>query len=1032
MRRGLIFKYTVVAICTVGALDQMRAADEDKVDFNQQVMPILSDKCFHCHGPDKEHREADLRLDVREVAIEMGAIVPGDVKKSEFLVRLFHDDPDELMPPAEAKLGALTAKEKDILKRWIAQGAEYKEHWSFVEVPKEVPLPKSQVESAWGRNEIDAFVLARLQKEKLQAAVEAPRERWLRRVTFDLTGLPPTLVELDAFLADESGEAAYGKVVDRLLVSSAYGERMATDWLDSARYADTFGYQSDKEMFVYPWREWVVRSFNDNLPYDQFVLWQTAGDLLDNPSVDQRLATTFNRLHRQTNEGGSVNEEYRIEYVSDRTETNGTAFLGLTIGCSKCHDHKFDPLTQKGYFQMSAFFNNIDESGLYSHFTSSRPTPTLYLYSGEQEVKHQALLKKIGEGENNLLAISAEAKKRFVDWKTAGGQGQAELPKLSLPKAISELSFDDKKEIKGGEAVAGKKGQALKFSGDTPYSVGDDKNAIFHRTDEFSFSIWLKPAVFKSRQVIFHRSRAAEDAAFRGYELMLYEGKPTFSLIHFWPGNALRVEADQALPLNVWTHLTITYDGSSRAGGVRIYQNGKQMKLGVVRDKLTRNIDYGGTKINLQLAGRFRDIGFANGVIDEFKVFDRELSSLEAIKLAGVADSKEEGDHFEHYLLRQDEAYAGAKADLKKLREEENVLVATVNEIMTMKDMPKQRPAYVLNRGQYAERREEVYPATPVNLFPMDESWPKNRLGLAKWMIDERNPLVSRVAVNRFWQVFFGEGIVATPEDFGTQGQPPTHPKLLDWMARDFINSGWNVKAMMKKIALSSTYRQDSIPREAKLFSDDPDNRLLARGPRHRLSAEQVRDNALAVSGLLVAKVGGAPVKPYELAEAFKKQTPDKGEGLYRRSLYTYIKRTAPPPAMATFDSTAREVCTVRRERTATPLQALVMLNGPQYVEAARVFAEHLIEKYPGDVPARLKQGFRQCTSREPDEKEMKILQALYDEQKQHFSKNKEEAGKLLKIGERKANPKLAVDELAATTIFCEAILNFDETITKR
>ncbi len=1016
----------------------LHAAEKELVDFNQDVMPILSDKCFHCHGPDKGHREADLRLDVREVAIEAGAIVPGDVEKSEFLVRLFHDDPDELMPPPDAKLGALTAQEKEILKRWIAEGADYKKHWSFVQIPKTVPLPKVDDALSWGRNEIDAFVLARLQKEKLQPTPDATRERWLRRVSFDLTGLPPSLSEIDAFLADKSGEAAYERVVDRLLASDAYGERMATDWLDSARYADTFGYQADRLMHVWPWRDWVIRAFNDNLSYDKFVLWQTAGDLLPNPTLDQRLATTFNRLNRQTNEGGSINEEFRIEYVSDRVETNGTAFLGVTIGCSKCHDHKFDPFTQQGYYEMSAFFNNIDESGLYSHFTETAPTPTLLLYSGDQEAKHKALLKQIVESEKNLEVARQDARKEYLIWK-GGSQGQAELPKATVPKASTELSFDAGKKIKGGEIVEGKHGKAAQFSGDDPFVVGDEKTGAFHRTDEFSFSIWLKPSAFKSRQVVFHRSRAAEDSAFRGYEMMLYEGKPTFSLIHFWPGNALRVQTKSPLPLNRWTQLTVTYDGSSHASGVKIFQNGQAVEVEVLRDKLTRDIihrkewgDSGAGKNKLKLAGRFRDIGFANGAIDDFRVFDRELSPVEVALLAGAGEPKEAGAQFSHYLLRYSEPYVKAKADLRKLRKEEDELITEVKQIMTMRDMPGQRVAYRLNRGQYTERKEEAYPATPESLFPMDKEWPRNRLGLAKWMIDERNPLVSRVAVNRLWTVFFGRGIVATPEDLGTQGQPPTHPKLLDWLARDFLDSGWDVKAMMKKIALSSVYRQDSTPKDPKSFADDPDNRLLARGPRHRLSAEQVRDNVLFVSGLLVNKVGGISVKPYELAAAFKKQTPDKGEGLYRRSLYTFLKRTAPPPVMSTFDATAREVCSVRRERTSTPLQALVLMNGPQYVEAARVFAEHLIEKHPKDVKARIVQGFRQCTSRKPEAKEVEILTAIYNEQKSHFAQNIADAGKLLKIGDRKANPKLAADDLAATTVLCEAILNFDETITKR
>ncbi|MCF6311283.1 MAG: DUF1553 domain-containing protein [Verrucomicrobiales bacterium] len=1023
----------------VGLVTSVSAADADKVDFNQDVMPILSDKCFHCHGPDKEHREADLRLDVREAAIEAGAIVPGDVKKSEFLVRLFHDDPEELMPPAEAKLGALTAKEKDILKRWIEQGAEYKKHWSFVEVPKVVPLPKLKGEGSWGRNEMDAFVLARLQKHQLQASAEASRERWLRRVSFDLTGLPPSLKEIDAFLADQSGEQAYEKVVDRLLASKAYGERMASDWLDSARYADTFGYQADRLMHVWPWRDWVIRAFNDNLPYDKFVLWQTAGDLLPNATLDQRLATTFNRLNRQTNEGGSINEEFRVEYVSDRTETNGTAFLGITIGCSKCHDHKFDPWTQQGYYEMSAFFNNIDESGLYSHFTETAPTPTLLLYSGDQQAKHQALLKRIKDSEKNLDAVAKAAEERFANWQTGGDQGQAELPKAQFPKALLSLDFDNIKKIKGGKIVAGKQGEAAQFSGDDPYAVCDEKTAAFHRTDEFSFSLWLKPSVFKSRQVIFHRSKAAEDAAFRGYELMLYDGKPTFSLIHFWPGNALRVQAKKALPLNAWTHLTITYDGSSQASGVEIFLNGKPHELVKVQDKLTRDIDQraawgdsGAGENKLTLAGRFRDIGFAGGAIDEFQVFDRQLTPVEVALLAGVEKSTSGDALFVHYLLRQDVPFAEARTVVQRVREEENALISEVKQIMTMRDMKGQRAAYRLNRGQYAERREEAYPDTPVSLFPMDKDWPKNRLGLAKWMIDGRNPLVSRVAVNRLWQTFFGRGIVATPEDLGTQGTPPTHPQMLDWMARDFMDSGWDVKAMMKKIALSSVYRQDSTPQDPRSFAEDPDNRLLARGPRHRLSAEQVRDNVLAVSGLLVDKVGGRSVKPYELAAAFKPQTPDKGEGLYRRSLYTFLKRTAPPPVMSTFDATAREVCMVRRERTSTPLQALVLMNGPQYVEAARVFAQHLIENNGADVKARIVQGFRQCTSRKPQARELEILQILYEEQKEHFAKHPGEASKLLKIGDRKVNTKLAVDDMAATTILCEAMMNFDETITKR
>ncbi len=1007
-------------------------ASEPPVSFNRDIRPILSDKCFFCHGPDKDNQKADLRLDIREAAIEAGAIVPSSVADSTLLDRVSHEDPDEVMPPPKAKLGTLSQAERDLLRRWIEQGAEYQEHWSFVPVPEEVPVPEAG--DGWARNELDRFVARGLEERGLKPAPETERERWIRRVSFDLTGLPPTLAEVDAFLADTSAEA-HGKVVDRLLNSDAYGERMAADWLDQARYADTFGYQADRLMHVWPWRDWVIRAYNDNLPYDDFLTWQIAGDLLPDATTDQRLATTFNRLHRQTNEGGSIDEEFRVEYVNDRVQTVGTVFLGLSLECARCHDHKYDPIAMRDFYALSAFFNNIDESGLYSHFTETAPTPAMPLFEGDQEARLGEAGKSLAEAEAAHAAEWEKARARFA-------AAPPEPAEIALPEPVLSADFDDGKASAGNRSIEGRVGRAMEFSGDDPQTLGDEKSADFSRIDPFSVSLWVRPAEHKSRMVIFHHSRAAEDSAFRGYELMLYEGRPTFSLIHFWPGNALRVQAGEPLPLNEWTHLTVTYDGSSRAEGVRLYRDGVAEKdPRILRDQLTRDIrhrkewgDSEAGKIKLQLAGRFRDIGFGGGAIDEFQVFDSELSPLQTAALAGGKDGGSDEDRFRHQALTRDEGLAKARKLLRAARERENEVSGEVRQIMTMAEMPGQRPAYVLFRGAYDQRRETVGPGVIPAILPFPEDAPPNRLGLARWLTDGRNPLVARVAVNRIWMLAFGRGLVGTPEDFGSQGAPPTHPEMLDWMARRFIDSGWDTKALWKMIALSATYRQSSVPEDSNTWAEDPENHWLARGPRHRLPAEQVRDNALAIGGLLVDQIGGKSVSPYELAVSFKPQSPDKGAGLYRRSLYTFWKRTAPPPVMVTFDASTREVCTPKRESTATPLQALVLMNGPQYVEAARALGERLMTEPPPEAndDARLDIAFRLCTSRLPGDEEREILRRLLAEQRAHFTRHPAEAAKLLKVGQKPADPALDPAELAAWTALAQGLLNYDETYTKR
>ncbi|MBS0206184.1 MAG: DUF1553 domain-containing protein [Planctomycetes bacterium] len=1073
-------RWTPALLLTLILVPSLSQADES-INFNRDIRPILSDRCFACHGPDKNARKADLRLDQRQVAIDTGAITPGNPVKSALIERIFSADPDTLMPPPKHNK-PLTAEQKDLLKRWIAAGAEYQPHWAFIPVPKQVSIPTPADPDRWVRQPIDAFVLDRLRQMKLDPALETSREKWLRRTTFDLTGLPPTLAELDAFLADQSSDA-YETAADRLLKSPAFGERLANEWLDVARYADTFGYQSDRDTHVWPWREWVIRAFNDNLPYDQFIAWQTAGDLLPQPTRDQRLATAFNRLHRQTNEGGSIEAEFRIAYISDRVVTNGTAFLGLTFECARCHDHKYDPITQRDFYQLAAFFSNIDEHGLYSHFTETAPTPALLLYDGDQELRHRELLEKIHAKEAELAKVRDDARSRFANHASSKPGYSVRSPNYGILEltagdtdagqtiaATAKFLFDDAKPgggntlvpgVSRGVAIAAEpaksddkaaapaENKAIQFDGDDSFPCKG--SGQFGRVSPFTFALWVKPAFHKPREVVLHQCVAAEDSAFRGLSLVLDNGFPVVSLIHFWPGNAIQITGNQTIPVNEWSHISITYDGSSHAAGLQIYVNGTPAERHVVRDKLTRDIkhrpewgDSNSGGVELALGARFRDVGFNGGSVDELLVFNQELTPLEITALytqypsAEAAAPTTDVARFEHYLRRYDEAYRTTLKELQSLRNDENELVTKVRQIMTMQELDRARPTFVLKRGAYDAPAEQVTADTPQGILTFPANLPRNRLGLARWMTEDQNPLVSRVAVNRFWSFFFGRGLVASVEDFGAQGQSPSHPELLDWLARDFMDHGWNVKALCKQIVMSNTYRQSTTPRDLKLLVEDPENRLLARGSRYRLSAEQIRDNALAVSGLLVPRLGGPSVMPYQPAGLWeeagtgKSYHQAKGEGLYRRSLYTFWRRTSPPPTMVTFDATSRETCTARRERTATPLQALVLLNDPQFIEAARVLADKMILQHPESIDRRLQTIFRLLTSRNPTAKEMAILSKLYQDQLTHFTARPADATALLTVGDTPCNDTLSAPDQAATTVVIQTLMSFDECVTKR
>ncbi len=1015
-----------------------------QIGFNERIRPILSDKCFFCHGPDSETRAADLRLDVQGDAIDSGAIVPNSPEDSEVLRRILSDDPEEQMPPPNSKLGRLSAEEAALIRTWIEEGANYEKHWSFE------PLPYESLREAAKTNPIDQFVKKELKRQGIAPQPRADLATLARRASFDVTGLPPDRELMLSFLSDRSPEA-WSKYLDQLLASPHYGERMGVDWLDVSRYADSFGFQVDREISVWPWRDWVVRSFNDNKPFDAFIVEQLAGDLLPNATQDQHLATAFNRLHQQESEGGSVEEEYRVEYVADRVQTYATAFLGLTFECARCHDHKFDPISQKEYYQLFSIFQNIDEAGLYSFFTHSHPTPTLNLLTPDQKQELEKggkeleeAMKKASAQRGEVLEKLKEDDREFREWLSKA---------FSLQKPILSLSMDEVKDkklldhlmperfatLEGENKIAeGKFGMAIAFTGDDPVktTVGN-----FERHEPFSVSLWMNTPDVKERAVLFHRSRAWTDAGSRGYELLIEDGKLKWSLIHFWPGDAISIRTKAPIPVDRWNHVAITYDGSSRASGLQIFVDGKRVETEVIRDRLTRNITGGGYDF-IDLGERFRDRGFKGGRIDQFEVYSDQLTDLEIRSLAGEFQpppSHQEGQEslneeqrsllIDHYIKRVRPEISSVNKELAEVRKRLYQLEDSATEIMTMRELETPKPAYLLVRGEYNQRGEEVFAGTPAVLPPYTGEEPLNRLGLARWTVSREHPLTSRVIVNRVWQSIFGVGLVRTSEDFGSQGSRPNYPQVLDALAIRFVESGWDMKGVVKEILMSETYQQRSFSNPQQM-ADDPDNEWLARGPRFRLSAEMIRDNALAASGLLNRKIGGSPAVTYELTESFKPSQPEVGDDIYRRSLYTRWRRTGPPPALITFDAPRRAVCVAKRERTNTPLQALVLLNGLQFTEAAHAMADRIAQEVERD--RWIDEVFLRCFSREPDDAERRIATELLNEQLEFFRQDIEGAKGYLEVGQFRSASKLPPEELAALSTLCLTLLNHDACVVKR
>ncbi len=1000
-----------------------RAAD---IEFARDVLPLLSENCFHCHGPDATKRAAGLRLDTKDGAFRtkkgVTTLVPGKSAESEVVRRVFSDDAGEVMPPPDSNR-KLTPAQRQTLKTWVDQGAKWGQHWAFIPPAKVVPVPASAHPSPQGA--IDHFVMARLAAEKLTPSVDAGRDAWLRRASFDLTGLPPTPAELDAFAKDASPKA-YDAVLDRLLASPRYGERMATDWLDLARYADTHGYQADRMLALWPYRDAVIASFNRNAPFDRFLTEQLAGDLLPKPTKSQRIATAFNRLHMQNEEGGVVEEEFRVAYVADRVNTMGTAFLGMTLECTRCHDHKYDPLTQKDYYSLFAFFQNIDESGQTSHFTSAMPVPALPLTTDAQDADLTKLRATIAAKEVALAAEVKAGRERFSKRR----------PAIRMPAGPqARYPFDDGaknaidakqpgKPVESPAAVPGHAGQGAKLNGDDGFTFPGVGH--FTRDDPFALSLWVKVEKHLPRMVIAHHSKAPIDAGSRGYDWLLEDGHVAFGLYHMWPGNALKSRTKAAIPPGAWVHLAVSYDGSSRAAGVTLFVNGEPQALDVVRDNLTRDTTYGGEP-DLALGHRFRDAGLKGGTVDDFAVYARELAASEVRTLAGKPTPLD-ADAWVHGV---DAGVAKSRGELRTARAALSKLLGGVPDLMVMAETATPKPAFVLKRGAYDAPGDAVTANTPAVLPPFPAGAPRNRLGLAQWLTLPDHPLTARVTVNRLWQQMFGRGLVETSDNFGTTGTPPTHPELLDWLARDFADHGWDVQRTLRLMALSHTYRQSSRPTPA-MTAADPNNHLLARSSVRRLSAEMVRDQALAASGLLVETVGGPSVYPYQpagfWAEANASYPQSKGDGLHRRSLYTVWKRTAPHPQMTVFDAADRSTCSARRQATSTPLQALALLNDPQMVEAARHLAGRML-KEPAD--ARVAWLFRAATSRAPTAKESAILTALLAEQAAIYAKSPADADRLLAVGEAKS---VTADkpQLAAATVAALAVLNHGDAINRR
>jgi hypothetical protein len=1018
----------------------------ETIQFSIHVKPILSDKCYLCHGPDEDTRKAQLRFDTEEGLYQKSsnenfAFFPRNLNKSEAIERILSDDPEFIMPPSDAHL-SLSPREKSILIKWVEQGAKWTKHWAFIP-PEKSEIPK--IENNWKpQNEIDNFVFEKLIQNDLELSEQATKEQLLRRITIDLTGLPPTITELNSFLNDTS-EKAYETLVDRLLNTDAHAERLTLEWMDLARYSDSHGYHADGLRMMWQWRDWVIQSFKENKPYSDFVTEQVAGDLIPNATKDQVLATGFNRNHPMTAEGGAIDEEWRIDYVSNRTNTFGTAFLGLSLECAKCHDHKFDPISQENYYELFAFFNNNRELGM--TFEDGNFGPLALLSTDEEDEKIFSLKTKI----DSLDKIKSQTKEVFIkeaNFKDSNNFIESkpilhhDFEKISKTKELSYLDNIKGTELgKDVELLEGMVGLAPNF--DNQYDRIDVKKIkAFEFSDPFSVSIWVspgkRPAEGTSMTIIGNSSIKGE--LYKGWDLHIdYAGQLSARLISVLPNNYMHIKTPETIPLNEWTHVLMTYDGSSKARGLHVYLNGKETPHTIEYDNLFKTIiprNRGNLIIGKSPRGQSGDNGIFIGKIDQLSIYDTDILPLQVAQLYEQSKLGKEPVVYrpnDPTYLEMSEALAG-------LQKEKLEVITPIKETMVMEEMFPRRKTYILERGEYNKPGMEVQRGVPDKILGFSAEYSKDRFGLSKWLFDKNNPLTARVAVNRYWQMIFGRGLVATANDFGNQGSMPSHPELLDWLAINFVESGWDLRELIRKMVTSTTYKQSSKA-NSKLRELDPNNELLARGPSYRLQAEFIRNNALTSSGLLNPIVGGESVRPYQpeglwiagnFSAALAKYVQDHDEKQYRRTMYTFVKRTAPPPYMTIFDMPTRDICIVSREQTNTPLQALSLLNDPQFVEAAKALAVRMKIEGGNTVNEQIEMGFQLAVSRKPSENELMILSDLYKQEFDVFEKDESSALAYLSVGDYKLPDELEAAEMAALTIIANTLFNMDEMYTKR
>jgi len=1043
-------------LCSLLAAAFAQTAAAEDIGYNRVIRPILAENCFSCHGPDSAARKAELRLDQRDAAITAGAIAPGKPDESSFIERILSEDESTMMPPP-ATHKKLSPEQKDLLVKWVTAGAAYEPHWSLIP-PSRPAVPQVQ-NAAWPRNPIDHFVLAKLEAVGLQPAPEADRRTLARRLSLDLTGLPPEPAVVEAFVNDPSADA-YDKLVDRFMASSRWGEHRGRYWLDAARYADTHGIHFDNFREMWTYREWVIEAFNKNMPFDQFTVEQLAGDLLPNRSLEQLIGSGFNRCNMTTNEGGAIDEEYLVLYARDRTETVSQVWMGLTTGCAVCHDHKFDPISQKEFYELAAFFNNTTQRAMDGNIRDT--PPTIVVPTDEDRQTWESLPTQLSQAQQKIDARRAEARGDFDGWlaKVTPAELKAKVSSdglvlhaplgectnnqltLALQGEVQNVALSAAPSYDAGVTSA----KAFKSAADTNVALpgaGD-----FEKDQAFSCGAWVKvPRGDMSGAIV---ARMDEGAGHRGWDLWLDRGRPATHIVSTWPEDAVKVIGKKPLEAGKWHYLTISYDGAGSAAGVKIYLDGAPQEAEVAADSLKNSIR---TAVPFKLAQRSTGARLNDIALQDLRVYRRVLAPEEIASLASVSrvaylvglpvEGRSGADNEELYgwfLDKIDAAYGESIAAKRALEATEAQIKTRATIAHVMQEKPEEAMAHVLFRGEYDKRRDEVRPDTPEALPAFKDGLPKNRLGFAQWLLDAEHPLTARVTVNRFWQEVFGRGLVPTAGDFGVSGQLPSNPELLDWLALEFREGGWDIKKLYKLLVTSAAYRQAAIVTPEKL-EKDRENKLLSRGPRFRMDAEMVRDYALASSGLLVEKIGGPSVRPYQpegvweavamIGSNTRDYKADSGENLYRRSLYTFWKRAAPPASMDIFNAPNREICSVQRERTNTPLQALVTLNDPQFVEAARKLASRALKEAGEDEAARLGFISERVLARPLTEEELSIVRGSLGTLVTHYREHVEDAKKLIETGDSQPDAELDPATLAGWTMLTNELLNLDEVLNK-